>query len=71
MSERRASYQTDSTLLQQDIKCAIVEPEHRPLSTRNLDELERELAELERMLTPLVNKIRELRGKKPMFVPKG
>jgi hypothetical protein len=43
----------------------------RPLCTRNLDELDRELAELERMLTPLVNKIRELRGKKPMFVPKG
>jgi hypothetical protein len=42
----------------------------RPLSTRNLDELERELAEIERKLLPLLNTIRAMRGEKPVFVPK-
>ena len=44
--------------------------ERRVLSTRNIDELERELAELERRLTPLLNAIRAMQGKKPVFVPK-
>lgn len=43
---------------------------HRALSTRNLDELEHELQELERRLTPLLNAIRAMQGKKPVFVPK-
>jgi len=65
VSERKVDYQ---------LNChnnGVTMESQRPLCTRNLDELDRELAELERMLTPLVNKIRELRGKKPMFVPKG
>lgn len=47
--------------------CDIMETGCRPLSTRNLDELERELAEIERRLLPVLNAIRAIRGKKPIY----
>lgn len=47
-----------------------LEQGQRPLSTRNLDELDRELAEIERKLLPLLNMIRAIRGEKPVYVPR-
>lgn len=67
MSEARAEY----NLLQSTCEPDKIEQEGRPLSTRNLDELQRELVELERRLTPLLNAVRAMQGKKPVFVPKG
>lgn len=58
------------SLLKPDINHATMSAGHRALSTRNLDELEHELQELERRLTPLLNAIRAMQGKKPVFVPK-
>lgn len=43
----------------------------RSLSTRNLDEIERELDELERKLVPFLNRVRAIRGKRPVIVPEG
>jgi len=36
------------------------------LHTRNLEDLERDLAQLERMLTPLLNQVRQMLGKEPV-----
>lgn len=66
MSEERTSY----NLLQSSCEPATIEQERRTLSTRNLQELDRELAEIERKLLPLLNTIRAMRGEKPVFVPK-
>ena len=66
VSEQKVAYR----VLQSVDNNAKLDIEHRLLSTRNLDELERDLAEVERMLMPLLNKLRELRNKKPVFVPK-
>lgn len=44
------------------------EPGHA-LSTLNLDELERELMALERKFVPLLNRMRAMRGKKPIVIP--
>ncbi len=43
----------------------------RPLTTLNLTEVLRELEELERRLTPLLNQVRIMQGKRPVIVPKG
>lgn len=67
MSETGLEYK----VLQSTCNNAIIEPQHLSLSTRNIDELERELAEIERKLLPLLNAIRAMRGEKPVFVPKG
>lgn len=49
-----------------------IEPNRtRVLATRNLDELERELLLLERRLIPLLNRVREVLGKPPMYPPQG
>jgi len=45
---------------------AILETQSYPLATHNLDELHRELSQLERMLTPLLNQVRRMQGKPPM-----
>jgi len=45
---------------------AILEQQSYPLATHNLDELHRELSQLERMLTPLLNQVRRMQGKPPM-----
>jgi hypothetical protein len=47
-----------------------IDEAERPLSTLNIDELQKELVDLERRLTPLLNAIRAMQGKKPVFVPK-
>ncbi len=58
-------------LLQTPCKPATMDGERRTLSTRNIEELDKELAEIERKLLPLLNAIRTMRGEKPVFVPKG
>lgn len=40
------------------------------LSTRNLDELMPEIEDLERRITPFLNKLRAMQGKKPLLAPK-
>lgn len=67
MSEVRADY----NLLQSSCETDKIEQESKPLSTHNLDELQRELGEIERKLLPLLNAIRAIRGEKPVYVPKG
>jgi hypothetical protein len=47
---------------------AIIEPQTYVLATSNLNELHRELAQLERMLTPLLNQVRRMQGKEPVTV---
>ena len=66
MSEPREVY-----LLQRPCEPDTISQGRRPLSTLNLDELDRDLAEIERKLLPLLNRIRAMRGEKPVFVPKG
>jgi hypothetical protein len=46
---------------------AILEPQTYVLATSNLNELHRELAQLERMLTPLLNQVRRMQGKEPVI----
>jgi thioesterase domain-containing protein len=45
---------------------AILEPQTYVLATSNLNDLHRELAQLERMLTPLLNQVRRMQGKTPV-----
>lgn len=68
--EERIAYSTATNLLQRRCEPVTMEREGRLLSTQNLDELQHELTELERRLTPLLNTIRAMQGKKPVFVPK-
>lgn len=69
MSEQRNDYKT---CLHNPVQsCDTIAPEKRALSTRNLDELEHHLAQLERKLVPLLNQVRAMRGKKPVIVPEG
>ena len=46
-------------------------PEGSRLTTRNLAQLEHDLLQLERFLTPLLNQVRAMQNKKPVIVPKG
>ncbi len=55
-----------------DADYAILEQAHAQiLTTHNLEELARDLAKLERELIPLINRIRAMRNKRPVIVPKG
>ncbi len=67
MSESTVPY-----LLQTSQHNDTIEQEHaQPLTTLNLEELARDLAKLERELIPLINRIRAMRNKRPVIVPKG
>lgn len=61
MSEERAAYQTAIPR-----RAGAILEKRRPLHTRNLEDLERDLAQLERMLTPLLNQVRQMLGKEPV-----
>lgn len=58
-------------LLQRPCEPVTIEQERRTLSTRNLDELERDFEHLERLIVPALNKMRGMLGKRPLIVPKG
>lgn len=59
-------------LLQTLDKTVTLEPERRRrLLACGLDELEREAAQLERVLIQTLNQVRAIQGKRAVIVPKG
>ena len=60
MSEERVVYETATPR-----RLGAIMEKRRPLRMRNLEDLERDLAQLERMLTPLLNQVRAMLGKEP------
>ncbi len=59
-------------LLNPDANSVTLEPERkRRLLACGLDELEREAAQLERVLIQTLNQVRAIQGKRAVIVPKG